>query len=97
MANSVYLQHKESRMKGQPERSRGMQEQPKQIKDIGFSIGELSETESDLIRAIEDLGAERELTIRLARIIRNKFDFCRSVVRAQHMLEQNNFIEVIRE
>lgn len=66
----------------------------KRIRGLDFTVGELSETERDLIRAIEGLDAEKELIIRLSRIISRKFAYARNVVQAQDWLESKGFLEI---
>jgi hypothetical protein len=70
--------------------------QPRRIRDIGYTIDELNETEQDLIRGLEELGGDKDVTIRIARIIANKFNFARNIVRGQQWLERNGHIIVER-
>lgn len=71
----------------------------KKIKDIGFTIEELRETELELKEAIhevaEELGIQETKEYnRVRRIVNNKFEFAKDMVQAQNYLSENNFIEV---
>jgi hypothetical protein len=70
--------------------------QPKVIRDIGYTIGELNTTERELVEAIENLHCDPKLTLRLVRIIGNKFNFARNIVNGQNWLEKNGHITVDR-
>lgn len=67
----------------------------KSSRRIDFSLEELSEVERELIRAVEELDAGKELTIRLARIISSKMQLCRQYVKAQQLLERWGDIELV--
>ena len=71
----------------------------KKIKDIGFTIEELRETELELKEAIheaaEELGIQETKEYnRVRRIVNNKFEFAKDIVQAQNYLSENIFIEV---
>jgi hypothetical protein len=68
----------------------------KVIKDIGFTIGELNSTERELVEAVENLGYDPAITLRIVRIIGNKFGYARSIVSGQNWLERNGHIIVDR-
>lgn len=73
----------------------------RQIKDIGFTIEELSVTQGELSEAIDEIARRLGLescneVARVKRIVNNKFEFCRSVVQAQNYLERNGHCEVVK-
>ncbi len=69
---------------------------PREIKDIGFTISELNQTERELVECIEDLGYDPAITRRVVNIIGNKFSHARYVVAGQNWLERNGHITVDR-
>ncbi len=66
------------------------------IKDIGYTISELNTTERELVEGIEDLNYDPKLTLRLVRIVANKFNYARQMVNGQAWLERNGYITVDR-
>lgn len=67
----------------------------KKIKSLGFTIDELKETQDELISNIEDMDGDPELKIRIIRIIKNKFGYCKNMVAGQNWLEEKGLIEVL--
>jgi hypothetical protein len=69
---------------------------PPTIRGVDFTIGELNQTERELVEAIEKRCDDPRIILRLTRILSNKFSYCRSVVSGQNYLERNNLITVNR-
>ena len=73
-----------------------MKTHKKAIRDLGFTIHEVSELEKELIKNIESSGLDDDNTKRLCRIVSNKLGFVRSAIHGQNWLETNGFAEIIR-
>lgn len=70
--------------------------EPRRIKDIGYTISELNQTERELVEGIEGLGYDQATVRRVVNIISNKFSYAREVVAGQNWLERNGHITVDR-